>query len=133
MGRIRYLYSALWVGYYTNVVPYGLGTIEALFSIGKLLSLLTQKFALQYLHSRSIVHRDLKPDNSKYRGTRFMLIICNVIKPTSSFLFLVASKVSWHLKVSDFGLAKNKDKSQALKSWCGTSIYSKSIQNQFNI
>ncbi|TMW60360.1 hypothetical protein Poli38472_000402 [Pythium oligandrum] len=54
--------------------------------------------ALEYMHSKRVVHRDLKPDN-------LLLSSCG------------------HLKVTDFGTAKDQDDKEVGNQFCGTVSY----------
>ncbi|QPG73173.1 hypothetical protein FOA43_000479 [Brettanomyces nanus] len=56
--------------------------------------------AIRYVHSKGISHRDLKPDN-----------------------ILIAQDDPVTIKITDFGLAKGQDKSNMLKTFCGTLAY----------
>ncbi|KAI9358697.1 kinase-like domain-containing protein [Pilaira anomala] len=56
--------------------------------------------ATEYLHASGIAHRDLKPEN-----------------------VLLADKENLHVKISDFGLAKNEDRNGTFDSQCGTPNY----------
>src|SRR5437762_1633932 len=68
------------------------------FSENEILAILVQTlFALEHLHGRSIVHRDLKPQN-----------------------LLLKSRDPLHVKVADFGLAKE---GKHLETLCGTATY----------
>lgn len=58
--------------------------------------------AVRYLHTNSIVHRDLKPEN---------------------ILLTTKDRHSMHLKIADFGLARENHKSRDCRTFCGTPHY----------
>ncbi|OJD23015.1 CAMK/PKD protein kinase [Blastomyces percursus] len=56
--------------------------------------------AIRHLHANHVTHRDLKPAN-----------------------ILVKSRVPFHVKLCDFGLAKVADEDTVLRTFCGTYMY----------
>ncbi|KAG8720166.1 hypothetical protein FRC08_001056 [Ceratobasidium sp. 394] len=74
---------------------------EGIFSEHKARRLIAEVcYAMEYSHSKSIVHRDLKPEN-----------------------ILLANSEPGHVKVADFGLAKDVGADSVLRTFCGTPVY----------